>query len=99
MATKINQSDIKQINQLYYQCHNYSQVAREMGISPSTVKKYVQVNYKPVDESKIKHIAIADVPRTFNAEIFHKIADIDILCLTDEEKKEMNYMKEWEIEI
>lgn len=70
-----------------------------MGISPSTVKKYVQVNYKPVDESKIKHIAIVDVPRTFNAEIFHKIADIDILCLTDEEKEELNYMKEWEIEI
>ena len=70
-----------------------------MGISPSTVKKYVQVNYKPVDKSKIKHIAIADVPRTFNAEIFYKIADIDILCLTDEEKEELNYMKEWEIEI
>ena len=99
MATKINQSDIKQINQPYYQRHNYSQVAREMGISPSTVKKYVQVNYKPVDESKIKHIAITDVPRTFNAEIFHRIADIDILCLTDEEKEELNYMKEWEIEI
>lgn len=70
-----------------------------MGISPSTVKKYVQADYKPIDESTIKHIAIADVPRTFNAEIFHKIADIDILCLTDEEKEELNYMKEWEIEI
>ncbi len=70
-----------------------------MGISPSTVKKYVQADYKPIDESKIKHIAIADVPRAFNAEIFHKIADIDILCLTDEEKEELNYMKEWEIEI
>lgn len=70
-----------------------------MGISPSTVKKYVQADYKPIDESKIKHITIADVPRTFNAEIFHKIADIDILCLTDEEKEELNYMKEWEIEI
>lgn len=70
-----------------------------MGISPSTVKKYVQVGYKPIDESKIKHIAITDVPRTFNVEIFHKIADIDILCLTDEEKEELNYMKEWEIEI
>lgn len=70
-----------------------------MGISPSTVKKYVQADYKPIDESKIKHITIADVPRTFNAEIFHKIGDIDILCLTDEEKEELNYMKEWEIEI
>lgn len=99
MATKISQADIKQINQRYYECHNYSQVAREMGISPSTVKRYVDLTYKPIDETKIKHIYAKDVPKVFNTEIFHQINKEDVLCLSEEEKKELEYMKEWEIEI
>lgn len=99
MAAKITNHDIKQINQLYYECHNYSQVARELGFSPATIKRYVDPNYKPIDESKIKHIGIADVPKKFNSEIFHKINEIDILQLTEEEQNELKAMKELEIEI
>lgn len=40
MARKqVTNEDKKKINELYAISHNYSQVARETGFSPSTVKK------------------------------------------------------------
>ena len=36
-----------QINELYKKIGTYSGVARELGISPSTVKRYVLTNYTP----------------------------------------------------
>lgn len=40
-ATKIGQDTILQINRLYQKYKTYAAVAREIGIAPSTVKKYV----------------------------------------------------------
>ena len=41
MARKIDDEIINQIPVLYAQCQNKSQVARELGITPSTVSKYL----------------------------------------------------------
>lgn len=38
MAKAISSEQVIQINERYAECHNYSQVARELGVSPSTVK-------------------------------------------------------------
>lgn len=42
---KITLDVVDLINERYAECHNYSQVAREIGCSPSTVKRYVKVDY------------------------------------------------------
>ena len=39
--TKINEEIIQKINQRYSECKNMAQVARELGIAPTTVKKYL----------------------------------------------------------
>lgn len=39
--TKINEETIQKINQRYAECKNMAQVARELGIAPTTVKKYL----------------------------------------------------------
>lgn len=38
---KIDEETIQKINQRYSECKNMSQVARELGIAPTTVKKYL----------------------------------------------------------
>ena len=52
MARKINQDDIKEINELYLKYGTYSKVAAELGFAASTVKKYVIPNY--VSEADVK---------------------------------------------
>ena len=39
--TKIDDETIQKINQRYSECKNMAQVARELGIAPTTVKKYL----------------------------------------------------------
>lgn len=39
--TKIDEETIQKINQRYSECKNMAQVARELGIAPTTVKKYL----------------------------------------------------------
>ena len=39
--TKIDEETIQKINQRYSECRNMSQVARELSIAPTTVKKYL----------------------------------------------------------
>jgi alpha-D-ribose 1-methylphosphonate 5-phosphate C-P lyase len=52
MARRINQDDIKQINELYLKYGTYSKVAAELGFAATTVKKYIVPNY--VSETDIK---------------------------------------------
>lgn len=61
MASKITSDIIIEINEKYYLCKNYSKVAREIGLSPSTVKKYVQDNYIPIDKRIFSHVNIKEI--------------------------------------
>ena len=45
MANRVEQEDIVKINELYLDIGTYAGVARKVGFSASTVKKYVQEGY------------------------------------------------------
>lgn len=50
MAHKVTPTDIVNFNELYLKLHTYSAVAKETGFSPSTVSKYIDKNYKSIEE-------------------------------------------------
>ena len=47
---RVTQEEIKEMNELYFQYKTYSAVAREVGRAPSTVKRYIDPNYKHEEE-------------------------------------------------
>lgn len=47
---RVTQEEIKEMNELYLQYKTYSAVAREVGRAPSTVKRYIDPNYKHEEE-------------------------------------------------
>ena len=47
---RVIQEEIKEMNELYLQYKTYSAVAREVGRAPSTVKRYIDPNYKHEEE-------------------------------------------------
>ena len=100
MATTITKEQIKQINQLYYEYHNYAKVGRELGISGTTVKKYVDPNYVPLSEVEIiRFNPETDLPKDFSTEIFENIDNVGSICVLSEEEKEgiRNLWKELEV--
>lgn len=90
MARRITVDDIKKINELYYECHNYAEVARRTGWSASTVRAYVDKNYNPVIENQIKRFdPVNDMP-PFDEEKFKGLDNYGELCvLSDEEYAEI----------
>lgn len=89
MAKKVTTDDILKMNELYYKYHTYAQVARETGFSASTVSKYVDKNWKPVDITNIKRFDLNDLP-DFSTEIFRMIENYGDLCvLTEDEREEI----------
>ena len=87
--TIVTQDMIKQINELYLKIKTYSGVAREVGISPSAVKKYIIPNYQ--SEENIKKIIFKkeDIPE-LSFEKFKNLEDRGSLRnLTDEDKEEI----------
>ena len=54
MANRITEEQKLQINQLYYEIGVKSRVAKIMGISASTVSKYIIPNWKCQEERTIK---------------------------------------------
>lgn len=88
MAATITKEQIKKINQLYYEYHNYSKVGREMGIAPTTVKKYVDPTYKPIkEEDIIRFNPETDMPKEFSTDIFLGTDNFGTLCVLSEEEK------------
>ena len=88
MARKVTTDDIKQFNELYYQHKSYAEVARITGWSSSTVSKYVDKNYTPINPDGIRKFDVRfDLPE-FNTDIF--LGDWSELCeYTEEEEMEM----------
>lgn len=50
MANKVTHKDIVLFNELYLKLKTYAAVARETGFSASTVSKYIDHNYKSIEE-------------------------------------------------
>ena len=91
---KINNEVIKEINESYLELKTYAAVARKVGVSPSTVKKYVIPNYKPLEELPQRTFIREDYPE-FSPKMFEGIENWGELCvLSDDEKKEIEEL--WE---
>lgn len=95
MATKIGLEIIKQINELYSIHGTYAEVARQLHISPSTVKKYVDKFYVPEKDRVVNHFNIyIDLPE-FSTEKFVGVENYGDLCeLSPEEAVEIHNL--WE---
>ena len=97
MANKVTQDNIKEFNALYYETKNYSEVARRTGFSASTVRKYVDKNWKPIDTTDIIRFT-GEVP-DINFNMFRGLENYGELCqFSDEEFEEIKLLwKELEI--
>lgn len=82
---KVSKEDIIQMNELYQKLGSYAAVARETGFSASTVSKYVDKNYKKVDEATIIRYQ-GDLPE-FVVEEVSAYENLGDLCILDEEEE------------
>lgn len=93
---KVTKEDIIKINNEYYVCHSYAEVARRTGWSASTVKKYIVADFKPVSSNNI--IKFDGTLPKINFLIFRQEDWAPLLELSNEEKKEIEELwKELEI--
>jgi hypothetical protein len=91
MAKRVTNENILVFNEIYYKTKNYAQVARETGFSASTVRKYIDKNWQPVQVENIIHFDIAQLPDFTEAvKIFHGVDNYGYLCqLTPAETEEI----------
>ena len=89
MANRVTSEDILRINEIYYKTRVFAEVARQTGFSASTVRKYVDVNWKPVENENIIKFDMNDLPE-FDTTCFKGIENYGDLCvLTEREQDEM----------
>jgi len=90
MATKITADKIIEINRLYKATGVYAAVARELGISATTVKKYVDPDFVdvPVD---IPKTTIS--PPSFEVARFNELTKRELFYLTPEEIENLNEVR------
>ena len=93
MAKRVTLDDIEKINILYLKCGTYAEVARQTGFSPTTVKKYIQKDFKPREAIKINKYT-GEIPE-INYNMFSNIGNWGELCvLSNDEKDEVREL--WE---
>lgn len=89
MANRVSSEDILRMNEIYYKTRVFAEVARQTGFSASTVRKYVDVNWKPVENENIIKFDMNDLPE-FDTTCFRGIENYGDLCvLTEREQDEM----------
>ena len=88
MASRVTADDIKKMNQLYFKYKSYAETARQTGFSASTVSKYVDKNWKPIDETRRKIFDPNDLPDNFNNELFLSTDNFGDLCVLSEEEQD-----------
>lgn len=87
---KATADNIKLVNDKYYQLKTYSAVARELGIAPSTVKKYVIPNYLPEEEITILPLQEDTLQRVENYLLTkEELSDPNLLCYREGELEEI----------
>ena len=86
---RVTSEDILRMNEIYYKTRVFAEVARQTGFSASTVRKYVDVNWKPVENENIIKFDMNDLPE-FDTTCFKGIENYGDLCvLTEREQDEM----------
>ena len=95
MARRVSVDDIRQMDEIYYQCKSYAETARQTGWSASTVRSYIDKNFSPVLEDNIHRFNPDTELPEFSTKMFEGVENYGDLCvLTDEEKIEI--VKLWE---
>lgn len=91
MANRVTSEDILRMNEIYYKTHVFAEVARQTGFSASTVRKYIDVNWKPVVSEEIIVFSMNDIPDFKEAiKCFRGIDNYGELCvLTEQEHEEI----------
>ena len=91
MANRVTSEDILRMNEIYYKTRVFAEVARQTGFSASTVRKYVDVNWKPVASEEIIVFSMNDIPDFKEAvKCFRGIDNYGELCvLTEQEHEEI----------
>ena len=82
---RVTTEDILRMNKIYYQTHVFAEVARQTGFSASTVRKYVDVNWKPVELDKIIKFDLNNLPE-FDTTPFKHVSDYGAMCILDDEE-------------
>ena len=85
MANRVSSEDILRMNEIYYKTRVFAEVARQTGFSASTVRKYVDVNWKPVELDKIIKFDLNDLPE-FDTTPFKHVGDYGAICILDDEE-------------
>ena len=85
MANRVTSEDILRMNEIYYKTHVFAEVARQTGFSASTVRKYVDVNWKPVELDKIIKFDLNNLPE-FDTTPFKHVSDYGAMCTLDDEE-------------
>ena len=85
MANRVTSEDILRMNEIYYKTHVFAEVARQTGFSASTVRKYVNVNWKPVELDKIIKFDLNNLPE-FDTTPFKHVSDYGAMCILDDEE-------------
>lgn len=82
---RVTSEDILRMNEIYYKTHVFAEVARQTGFSASTVRKYVDVNWKPVELDKIIKFDLNNLPE-FDTTPFKHVSDYGAMCILDDEE-------------
>lgn len=85
MANRVSSEDILRMNEIFYKTHVFAEVARQTGFSASTVRKYVDVNWKPVELDKIIKFDLNNLPE-FDTTPFKHVSDYGAMCILDDEE-------------
>ena len=88
---RVTNEDILRMNEIYYKTHVFAEVARQTGFSASTVRKYVDVNWKPVEIENIIKFDLKDLPE-FDTALFKNVDNYGIICILD--NKEIAQIRE-----
>lgn len=83
MAKRITQDDIERINVLYKELKTYAAVARELGIAPSTVKKYVISDFSVVEQN-IEKINKEIINTPINSKLINEDWTFTLMLSVDE---------------
>lgn len=92
MAARITEDQKIQMNILYQELKTYAAVARSMGVSASTVKRYIIPDFINPEELTITTIQIDELPPVDIDKFKQPFGNLCIL--SDEEKEEIKEL--WE---
>ena len=97
MASLVQKEDIVKMNELYLELKTYAAVARKVGFSPSTVKKYIIAGYQSQEQQEKNRKAFdLNIQTAIEVKEFLNHNPIDwtvFLQLTEQELEGCNELK------